>query len=83
MAIFGLKFPNFFPNFFAKISRVFRENFASFSRFPKVLESSEITEIFPKFEKSQFPKLAKTKISEKNVFRRALSITQGGNSQNF
>jgi len=28
---------------------------------------SDITEIFPKFEKSPFPKLAKTKISEKNV----------------
>jgi hypothetical protein len=30
-------------------------------------EGSDITEIFPKFEKSQFPKLAKTKISEKTV----------------
>jgi len=30
-------------------------------------EGSDITEIFPKFEKIQFRKLAKTKISEKNV----------------
>jgi hypothetical protein len=30
-------------------------------------EGSDITEIFPKFEKSQFPKLAKMKILEKNV----------------
>jgi len=38
-------------------------NFREFSR--KL--GSDITEIFPKFEKSPFPKLAKTKISEKNV----------------
>jgi len=38
-------------------------NFCEFSR--KL--GSDITEIFPKFEKSPFPKLAKTKISEKNV----------------
>jgi len=36
-------------------------------------ESTDITKIFPKFEKRQFPKLAKTKNSEKNVLLRALS----------
>ncbi len=39
----------------------------SFSRVRECSKSSELTEIFPKFEKRQFPKLAKTKISEKNV----------------
>ena len=38
-----------------------------FSRVGTSSEGSDITKIFPKFEKSQFPKLAKTKISEKNV----------------
>ena len=49
------------PNF-CEFSRIFA-NFREFSR--KL--GSDITEIFPKFEKSPFPKLAKTKISEKNV----------------
>ncbi len=38
-----------------------------FSRVEMSSEGSDITEIFPKFEKSLFPKLAKTKILEKNV----------------
>ncbi len=43
--------------------------FAIFSRkIAKIAKkSTEITEIFPKFEKRQFPKLAKTKILEKTV----------------
>jgi hypothetical protein len=40
--------------------------FANFCKFLRKL-GSDITEIFPKFKKSPFPKLAKTKISEKNV----------------
>ncbi len=52
------KFPNFFPNFF-------REIFAS-------SKNSGFSEKFPNFENRTFPKLAKTKSSEKPVFRRAL-----------
>jgi len=37
------------------------------SKFVVISTGSEITKIFPKFEKRQFPKLAKTKILEKNV----------------
>jgi len=48
------------------------QNWMTLAKFAKIRvgtssEGSDITEIFPKFEKSQFPKLAKTKISEKNV----------------
>jgi len=50
--------------FFSKIRVEFRVG-TSFSRVETSSEGSDITEIFPKFEKSQFPKLAKTKISEK------------------
>jgi len=57
---------------FANYLQIIRENsensrFSRFSRVRKCSKSSEITEIFPKFEKRQFPKLAKTKILEKNV----------------
>jgi hypothetical protein len=44
----------------------FSQIFANFCEFLQKL-GSDITEIFPKFEKSPFPKLVKTKISEKNV----------------
>jgi len=46
------------------------EHFAKISIFSRVgmsSESTDITEIFPKFEKRQFPKLAKTKSLEKTV----------------
>ncbi len=48
-----------FSWFFLRIFAIFRVGTSS--------EGSDITEIFPKFKKSQFPKLAKTKISEKTV----------------
>jgi len=38
-------------------------------------EGSDITEIFPKLKKSQFPKLAKTKFLEKNRLSQGLSFT--------
>jgi len=50
--------------------------FSQFSQVWKHSESTEITEIFPKFKKRRFPKLTKTKISEKNVFCRALRKSQ-------
>jgi len=52
-----------FCQFGLKISKLFRKIFAIFAS----SEGSDITEIFPKLEKSQFLKLAKTKISEKTV----------------
>jgi len=58
MTIFGLKLPNFFPNFFAKISRV--------------SVKARKTRLNSNFGKTQFPKLEKMKISAKAVFRRAL-----------
>ncbi len=60
MAIFDLKFLNFFPNFFAKISRVFRES----RRVRKKLEKLVPILIFGKH---QLPKLAKIKTSAKAV----------------
>jgi len=64
---FFVTFGNF--GFFAIFSRFF----ASF-RVGTRSEGSDITEIFPKFKKSQFPKLAKTKISEKNRLSQGLSV---------
>jgi len=59
------------PNFWKMAISETRENKnrkkLRFSRVRKCSESTEITKIFPKFEKRQFPKLTKTKISEKNV----------------
>jgi len=51
-------------HFWSEITKLFCKNFASFSR---VLESTDITKIVPKFEKRQFPKLAKTKNLEKKT----------------
>ncbi len=63
--------PNLTKNghFWSEITELF-SNF--FVKILPVSEKARKTRLDSKFEKSQFPKLAKTKISAKTVFRRAL-----------
>jgi len=57
-------------HFWSEITELFHENLKKISSFLQVgtsLESTDITKIFPNFEKQQFPKLAKTKSLEKPI----------------
>ncbi len=79
---------HYFRNFLPKLAitnntknAIFRDFWWFFRNFLRFLESewvrtssegSDITKIFLKFEKSQFPKLAKMKILEKNRLSRGL-----------
>ncbi len=80
--------PNFFPNIRVefRVGTSFRESgkvrkklkklvpTLIFGKSRKLQKSTEIFKIFPKFEKRQFPKLAKTKISEKKRLTQGLTL---------